>query len=236
MDIVLKYIIALTNFYGVATPQIVVAVYNQQNDDPISEDSIHQYIIKPPKELAEHYVFVEGGLFVHDSLFVGNDTLINLIEEKNNKPYYIPERRELKKYLDANYIEKNEHYYRLYRYLRKQFGDMSDDLIEEICNNFVFALKDGELNFGFIIQQLRSFGISLEDSQDFQQNVKLIADLGLNVRLWENNGFTRKEFFEQEVSSLLHYEVYEQHSSEKSYSSGEMTSKEKIRHLDDYRC
>lgn len=244
MNLLTKYIIALANFYGVVSPQIVVAVYNQQNEHQISEEDVQENLFNPPKELAAYGVFKEGSLFVQESLFIGEDTLIRLVEEKNEKPYYIPTKKELKKYLDSNYIEKNEHYYRLYIYLRKKFRDLSDNQLEKICNDFVFVLKEEELNFGYIIRQLRSAGISLEDSADFQHIVKLIAALGDNVRLWEKNGFTRKEYFENKISVLLHYEVYQLNTPEKVLSQkGNQQEVEyphtkqikKVRRLEDYR-
>lgn len=221
-----------------------MAVYNQQNEHQISEEDVREYLFNPPKELAKYRVFKEGSLFVQESLFIGEDTLIRLVEEKNDKPYYIPTRKELKRYLDSNYIEKNEHYYRLYIYLRKHFRSLSDEQLEKTCNDFVFVLKEEDLNFGYIIRQLRSAGISLEDSTDFQHIVKLIAALGDNVRLWEKNGFTRKEYFENKISILLHYEVYQLNTPEKvtshngSQQQGDhhhSEQDEKVRRLDDYR-
>lgn len=244
MNLRIKYIIALANFYGVVSPQIVVAVYNQQNEQQISEEDVREYLFNPPKELAEYRVFKEGRLFVQESLFIGEDTLIRLVEEKNDKPYYIPTRKELKKYLDSNYIEKNEHYDTLYIYLRKNFSNLSDEQLEKICNDFVFALKEEDLNFGYIIRQFRSAGISLEDSADFQNIVKLIATLGNNVRLWEKNGFTRKEYFENKISMLLHYEVYQLSTPQKVASHSDSQQQvdqhlseqdEKVRRLDEYR-
>lgn len=244
MSLLIKYIIALTNFYGVVSPQIVMAVYNQQNEPQISEEDVQEYLFNPPKELALYGVFKEGSLFVQESLFIGEDTLVHLLEEKNEKPYYIPSRKELKKYLDPNYIEENEYYYRLYIYLRKHFNNLSSNQLEKICNDFVFVLKEEKLNFGYIIRQLRNVGISLEESNDFRHIVKLIAALGDNVRLWEKNGFTRKEYFENEISLLLHYEVYQLNTPEKvlTYTSAQnqvdsyhSESVGKVKILDDYR-
>lgn len=238
MDLLIKYIIALTNFYGVVSPEIVLAVYNQQNEHQVIEEDVQKYLLNPAEKLTAFGVVSKGGLFIQQSLFIGDDTLIRVINEKNDKPYYIPEKTELKSYLDPNYIEKNEYYDRLYQYLRKQLINISDDLLEEICEKFVFGVKDEVLNFGFIIRQLRSMGIFLEDCTNFQKIVELVADLGSNVRLWENNGFTRKELFENEISILLHHEVYEVNKETKVSSrlgDQQLKNGEKVRKLDDYR-
>lgn len=244
MNLLTNYIISTTNFYGVVTPEIILNIYNQQNEEPVSEEEVRDYLTHPPKKLAEYYVYVEGGLFVHDSLFVGEDTLVRLIEAKNGKPYYIPEKEELQNYLDPNYIEKNEEYERLVSYFQSHFPNLEDSRIEEICENFVFALKDQELNFGFIVYQLQDAGISLTAAEDFETIVKLVSDLGLNVRLWENNGFTRKELFETQIASLLHTEAYQLNrdadapchcGSGELYKDCCMEKGQKVKNLDDYR-
>lgn len=242
LNLLTKYIIATTNFYGVVTPEIVLSIYNQQNEEQIFEEDVREYLLNPPKELAEHFVFVEGGLFVHDSLFIGDDTLIQLIEGKNEKPYYIPEKEELQNYLDSNYIEKNAYFYQLFEFFKARFTNLTEERIEEICENFVFALKDQELNFGFIIFQLNSVGISLEDEEDFGTIIHLVSELGLNVRLWENNGFTRKELFETEIASLLHSAAYQFNANYPCVcGSGELykdcciVKDQKVKRLDDYR-
>lgn len=106
MKLLTNYIIALTQFYGLVTPEIVVAMYNQQNEHQIIEEDVYTILYNPPEKLREHDIFPKGHLFVHKSLFIGEDTLVRLIEDKSDKPYYLPSKSELRNYLDPNYIEK----------------------------------------------------------------------------------------------------------------------------------
>lgn len=244
MELLTNYIIALTHFYGVVTPEIVTAIYNQQNEQQVVEADVREYLYNPPKELAENYVFQEGNLFVQDSLFIGDDTLVQLIEAKSGKPYYIPEKSELKKYVDPNYIEKDEHYHNLYNYLDEHFKNFTDEFLEEICENFVLVLRENELNFGYIVRHLKNSGISLENSVNFDAVVSLVTELGAHVRMWSSNGYTRKEVLRTEIATLLHEEAYNLNvvtdipcrcGSGKRYKDCCITKEEKIKRLDDYR-
>lgn len=46
MKLLTNYIIALTQFYGLVTPEIVVAMYNQQNEHQIIEEDVYTILRK----------------------------------------------------------------------------------------------------------------------------------------------------------------------------------------------
>lgn len=242
MDDITQYIIATTNFYGISTPEIIVNIYNLHHQTNLKINDVIPYIENPPRELDQHYVFVEKGLFVHEVIFADEDELIKLIEEKNDKPYYIPEKEHLLQYLETDFMEKNEQYDSLYTYLAQKISN--EELVIDICDNFVFALKDEELNFGFILYQLNTYGICLQEEEDFDEFVEIVADLGANVRMWANNGYTLKELFEVKIHGLLHVDSYRLNlepnipcycHSGLPYKDCCMKKDEKVKHLEDYR-
>lgn len=244
MKLLTNYIIALTQFYGLVTPEIVVAMYNQQNEHQIIEEDVYTILYNPPEKLREHDIFPKGHLFVHKSLFMGEDTLVRLIEDKSDKPYYLPSKSELRNYLDPNYIEKNDQFYHLYNYLKEHLEGFTEEFIEEICEHFVLVLRDDDLNFGYVVRYLKKCGISLETNMDFETLVSLVTELGSNVRMWPNNGYTRKELLQTRIAILLHEEAYELNVlSDVIYHCGSgdyykeccMTRNEKVKCLNDYR-
>lgn len=79
---------------------------------------------------------------------------------------------------------------------------------------------------------------------DFETLVSLVTELGSNVRMWPNNGYTRKELLQTRIAILLHEEAYELNvlsdvichcGSGDYYKDCCMTRNEKVKCLNDYR-
>ena len=61
-----QYIIALTNLYGMVHKDLVVEIYNSQNDNEISKSDVDIIFRNPPKELEENFVCTHKDYFVHE--------------------------------------------------------------------------------------------------------------------------------------------------------------------------
>lgn len=96
-NLILDYIRATTNLYGIAPFEKVMEVYNQQNDDQIGIEDLEVYI---DQDLSEYYVYVYYENFVHETILEFDDFEL-VLTKKGGKPYYVPEKEELLKYVDV---------------------------------------------------------------------------------------------------------------------------------------
>lgn len=64
-NLVLDYIRATTNLYGIAPFEKIMEIYNQQNDDQICIEDLDAYI---EQDLSEYYVYVYYENFVHETI------------------------------------------------------------------------------------------------------------------------------------------------------------------------
>jgi hypothetical protein len=196
-----KYIIALTNLYGILHKDKLIEIYNSQNDEKITMEDVEPYFQNPPQILKDNFTEVYQDYFVKETIIV-NDRIDELMAEKANKPYYIPEQEELLKYVEDIYFEKPPAYHKLYDYIKKNLyeGDdyktriLAEDL-QGICQ-FAFDMK-------LVSECLNSRNIVFDSQNQIKEILQLVMNLSNNVRLWENNGHTPDEIHERYEKSNL---------------------------------
>jgi len=190
-----KYIIAMTNLYGMVPKEKVVEIYNSHHQEQVSISEVEEYLDNPPRELEKAFVYPHDGYFVIESI-LEFDKFETMLAQKANKPYYVPNQKELLKYVDDCYIEETRQYKALYEYIKKHFYDGDDHktaiLVEDIYDN----CHSGS-GFDYIIEEFTRRNVSFKDINQVNEVVRLIMDLSNNMRIWENNGYTPQEIFEQ---------------------------------------
>ena len=170
-----QYIIALTNLYGIVPQEKVVEIYNKQNNDKITIESISKYISLKKSELEEEFVCIDDDFFVQESFYVfGGDLIENTLRMKADKPYYIPKKKELLKYTDDFYFEKNKQYNSLYNYIKKNLVD-NEELVEEICEDIQGMLHVNS-NIGTVMNVFNYKDIVFENDKQVQDILNLIID------------------------------------------------------------
>ncbi len=117
MDIIKKYILALTNLYGQVSVDLVTEIYNIQNEDQLSADDVEVYFYE---DMSSQYVYPCKDHFVHETIMEFND-FNSMKKKKGDKPYYIPDKEELLKYSNMVYFEKSKQYNALLKYVKKNF-------------------------------------------------------------------------------------------------------------------
>ena len=127
-----KYIIAMTNLYGMVPKEKAVEIYNSQNEVKIGIDVIEAYLTNPPKELEEAFIYPYKDCFVHETI-LEFDEFDQMLRKKVDKPYYVPEKKELLKYTDEWYFEKNSQYKALFNYVKANFFKGVAKKAEELC-------------------------------------------------------------------------------------------------------
>lgn len=193
MNQLTEYIIALTNLYGLVHKDKVKKIYNSQNEEQVSIKDMEKLIINPPRELGNAFVYPHKDYFVHEAV-LENEEFELLLRKKGNKPYYIPKKNELLKYVDEAYFEKSKEYNNLLKYVKKNFikGEKAEWLCEDIQ-----GLSKAGLPMQFIFDSFNQFNVSFEDIDQANKVMQLVMELSNNTRIWENNGYTPHEIFEK---------------------------------------
>ncbi len=189
-----QYIIALTNLYGMVRKSKVMKIYNEQNNKQLRIADIEEFCEANEEVLIEHFVYPTAGFFVHQAIMF-TDSMDEMIEEQLGKPYYIPKKEELLKYVDSKYFEKTKEYKDLLKYIETHFIEEPEEA-KELCEE-LHGLKQMQVNMQEVLNTLDRNNISFENNDqlnDFLMKVSLMAN---NIRIWENNGFTPNEIFEK---------------------------------------
>jgi len=195
LDLLKKYIIALTNLYGMLHKEKAVVIYNSQNDDKIGIDDVEAYLASPPKELEDAFIYTHKDYFVHEAI-LEFDEFEQMLRKKADKPYYVPEKEELLKYTDEWYFEKNSQYEALLNYVKNHFFKGDAEKAERLCEDIHAYCQFGS-NIQGIINCFNSKRISFKNEQQLNEVLQLAMDFYNNMRIWENNGHTPHEIFEK---------------------------------------
>ena len=123
MNKILDYINSCVNFYGIVPKEKVLEIYNMQNKDQISVEYIDN-LISNHDFLNEELVGMKKGCFVYLSIIAVN-TFDEDLKMKENKPWYIPEKEELLKYIDSEYFEYNKEFEDVFVFLKKKYFFMN---------------------------------------------------------------------------------------------------------------
>lgn len=195
MNELMEYIIALTNLYGMVPKGKVVEIYNSHHQDQVTLNEVEVYLQNPPDELAKAFVYPHKGYFVSDSILEFDEFEI-MLAEKADKPFYVPHRKELLKYVDDCYFEETSQYRALYDYIKKNFYYEDDFKAEMLAEDIHGSCKMGS-DFNYILDEFTRRNLSFKDTNQVNEVMQLIMDLSNSIRIWENNGHTPQEIFEQ---------------------------------------
>jgi len=186
---ILGYCIALVNLYGIVSLDRVVDTYNMQNERSICTEELEATVNEYENYLRDNLVIAENNELIAMEIKMLDD-FDKEKGYKGNKPYYIPERKDLLRYSDYTYFERTKSYYDLVEFLEDLFKDRYK--AEELANDIRIFLKsvDGIVNLGYFFEEN---DLMIKDSKDAEQLMELIKGLADNTRLWSNNGYTPRE-------------------------------------------
>ncbi|MFD2044717.1 YecA family protein [Ornithinibacillus salinisoli] len=191
MNIVIDYIISLSNLYGLVHRDKVVEIYNLQNEEKIDKEKINTISMEFKEDLKKGFTEIHGDYFVTDSILQFGDFEEEL-RKRLQKPFYIPGQEELLNYKKNCYFEVNEEYNTLLDYLMKYIYSGDNHKAEILCEYI-----QGMCRYGFSLQQImdefNDRGINFKDEKQINKVIQLVMDLANNTRLPENNGYTPRE-------------------------------------------
>jgi preprotein translocase subunit SecA len=190
-----QYIIALSNLYGMVHKNKVLAIYNSQNEEQVNLTDIEEFLIRPSEDLEDAFIYPHLNYFVHETI-LENDNFESMLKKKRDKPHYVSNKNEILKYVDEGYFEKNKQYTALLKYVKKNFFKDDEKKAERLCEEI-----HGYCRFRFDMQSILDVfnirNVRFDDLEQVNEVVQLIMALSNNIRIWENNGYTPHEIFEE---------------------------------------
>lgn len=171
-----------------------------QNDEKISVSDVEKIAQRNENELNRNFSEVYGDYFVHEAIMEFGEFEQEL-EARRDKPFYIPGKTTLLKYVDDLYFEENRAYQALKKYVQQHFFPGNAKKTKELCEDVHDECEMGA-SVSDIFTPFERAGIVFEGEKQVSEVMDLVVDLSNNTRLWENNGFTPNELRKQEQPAL----------------------------------
>lgn len=195
MNILLDYVISLTNLYGLVHKEKVAEVYNLQNKEKINVNVIEMVMHSFSEDLQKNFVEINGDYFVHETIMEFDD-FDRQLRQCAGKPFYIPPQAELLKYRDDCYFEKDREYWVLLEHITKNLLNGDEKQGALITDDLQGYCQHG-FSPGMMFDLFNDYGFSFKDEKQVNKTVQLVMNLANNTRIWENNGHTPHEIFEK---------------------------------------
>jgi preprotein translocase subunit SecA len=194
MSLLTRYIVALTNLYGVLPEEELVKIFSAQNEDQISLEELESWADNHSEELYGTPVSSAPGLFIHEDL-MDVDVFKDLMMKKANKPYYVPEKEELLKYVNPHYPESTKELDALLDYIKKHLISNEEDALD-IVEDIHDYCKSG-VDMRSVMDLFNDYEVSFDSMEQVNEVLQLVTSVANNIRIWENNGYTPHEIFEK---------------------------------------
>ena len=191
-DEIYTYLKALTNLYGVVPIDKVTEILNAHHDQQIDSGDLRYIDYDERSKEVTEFIGINGDYFFNLDVLI-DDNFDSLLKSKEDKPYYVPDKEEIKRYASRDYFVEDEEFIELRKFIRNKYWNKkkADRLALEIqiLSKNIDA-KDRMDNF-FDRHRLKLSNNELKELK------VLIQSLMDNTRLCENNGFTPNEMNEE---------------------------------------
>ena len=186
-QIILKYILAMTNLYGAFKPEKLIEIFNIQNDNKLTEDEfteIYQGVTAKQQAFSIYEDYIISDYFEYDEM----DEFEELLYNTKDKPYYIPGKNEFLKYSDDLYFEMTPQLIELKKFVLKDMckdEELVDSLIDDI--QLACSMEDSmdEIKYEF-----ERRNINFKSMSQLKNLISLIIEVNNNTRIWSNHGYT----------------------------------------------
>ncbi|SFQ71921.1 SEC-C motif-containing protein [Psychrobacillus psychrotolerans] len=200
-DLIVQYAIACGNLYGIIEFPKFLEIYNAQNKTSLTlkellailKDSTYSKLIN------NGFVYTNNKEFIHEALeYELNPD--NFRSEVKGKPYFIPEKKELLRYVDDLYYEKTIHQRKLATMLKKDFIPNNTKVIKDEMDELVGELQN-EVNFTEVVKAFLA-RFEFRDIKQVNEYMQVVMKIANTTRLWENRGHTPDELSQIESPNL----------------------------------
>lgn len=189
-DLLSRYIIALTNLYGVVPEKKVVEVYNLYNIPRANLGDLEMSVSR--MNLAAHLVTRKAGYFIKDYL-IFEDRYLELLEEQGDIDFYIPGPEEILRYEDEFYFQSSKEF--------KDFESCLNDYfeLEPSTHKQIVELLMMDCQLGFdiksILSELERKRLNFESIVDRNNFMHAFKKICRTSRKWQYRGHTYNELY-----------------------------------------
>ena len=189
-SLIFNYIRAFNNLYGVYESKVLINTFNSQNSgnniQAITEEEL-QYCLYKYNIFNESVAF-DGTYIICGALCMNEDDYKEVVENQQDKDYYIPSREELLKYSNEYYVEKTKYYDDLHTYLMKIINNKRN--VDGIILDIHSACVMGILNIDTLIARFEIYGISFANVNESKRLLDLCMNFSMHTHKWSNRGWT----------------------------------------------
>lgn len=194
-QLVYQYILGLLSLYGAVKPEVLMEIFNSQNNDKLAQSEFMNIFIDFSREQQTFDMY--DGYLVSDYFFGDERGYRNLILKTKNKPYYyIPEKSEILKYADGHYFEMTPQLVKLKQFFIKELLNDHQELVDELIDDIQLCCSM-EAPLSEVINEITSRGIEFKNMDQVTKLTGLLTDVYNHTRLWSNRGHKPAELFDQ---------------------------------------
>ncbi|WP_426348690.1 YecA family protein [Alloiococcus sp. CFN-8] len=195
LSIINSYALACTNLYSVIDVNKLVEIINSQTTlDVEAEEVIHWCITRENYGKSNMYFYENGYVmdesFGYNASMDGQDYEI-MLKAQEGKPYYIPDKEELLRYVDRSYIEENESFKNMLNYVRKKLN-MSSSEAYDYCADIQIDIRCGSTP-SEILNMYIGTETSFNNRKEVDIFLQYLKEMFNNTRIPENRGYTPDE-------------------------------------------
>ncbi len=188
---IITYCRALTELWGIVPYEKIIEIYNSQNNGNITQSDL-DFAIECSKYAIDCYYIPQDNYkrIVSESLFVNDGDVEKLVSAQQNKPYYIPDKKQLIHYSDDMYFDKTPFCHDMSVFLC-EYANLEKNIADELTDE-VALMARMNCNYQDIIYYLEQYHIVFDQS-DINKFFRIYMGIYNNSRIWENRGYTPLE-------------------------------------------
>jgi hypothetical protein len=189
-QLVVAYINAVINLYGVCKPEKLIEIFNDQNDKKLTElEFMEIYGVQSGRERV--YSMNRGYLIGDYFDYSTEEEFEELLERTKDKPYYVPDKAEFLKYSDSGYYENIPQLSQLKAFVLQNLCK-DEKLVEYLVDDIQLACSM-EAPMEEIMGEFERRGIHFQKKEQLQKLIPLLIDVCNHTRIWSNRGYTPNE-------------------------------------------
>lgn len=188
VQLVLSYCRAAVNLYGIVETEHLLKVFNQQNEEALKRGELFELLELADRQEGCPFNWRDG--YLYDSE-IGDEIFDILLEQQEEKPYYVPPKEELLKYQDFYYCEKPLAWKVLERFFEKDMG-LEPFKADLLCHELEMLVHVGA-SMDVLMDLLEAFEMPEPSDVQVIKLTQLLMEAWNCTRMVINRGFTPNE-------------------------------------------
>lgn len=192
--IIEQYMDGAVNLYGAVSLKFLADLINQQTTCLVTPDELMKFALRKIAVRGDQiYSYDEGSIFdryYEDEYMTAGEAYHLLLELQGDKPYYIPSQQVLFAYGKGDYIEENDSFKAMKKYLCENGMNLLE--AKQVTEQIQRTIR----TFGVypqIVANLERSALPIKELLHQYKFTMLLEDMFENTRVPENRGFTIKE-------------------------------------------